>query len=397
MSATILVTDGDQRAALAVVRSLGRVGHRVIVTAHRKRSLAGASRYAAAGEQVPDPGTRPHAYGDAVVSLARRYRADVVIPITEMSTLALLPVRPALRPACLSLADGHAFNHLCDKAHVMELAAEIGLAVPPQRIVHDPGGIGDWTLYPAVIKPSRSVIPAASGFAKTRVAYAQDRAQLIEKLQRLPPSMFPVLVQKRVQGPGIGLFLLLWEGRLVASFSHRRLREKPPSGGVSVYRESIAVDPQLANLSRTLLEKCGWQGVAMVEFKLDEGTGIPYLMEVNPRFWGSLQLAVDAGVDFPALLLSVVRGQLPAPTKPYRLGIRSRWWWGDVDALLMQLCKPRASLDLPAHAPSRLRVLRDFLVLWRPTDRNEVFHLRDPAPAIRETLDWFRALLFAER
>ncbi len=110
-------------------------------------------------------------------------------------------------------------------------------------------------------------------------------------------------------GPGVGVFLLLWEGKLRAAFAHRRLREKPPSGGVSVYRESIALDPVLLERSRRLLESFGWQGVAMVEYKIDERTGTPILMEINGRFWGSLQLAVDAGVDFPRLLIECAEGR----------------------------------------------------------------------------------------
>ena len=69
---------------------------------------------------------------------------------------------------------------------------------------------------------------------------------------------------------------------------------------MSVYRESVAADPDLVRRSRALLDAFGWCGVAMVEYKLDERTGTPYLMEVNGRFWGSLQLAIDAGVDFPS-------------------------------------------------------------------------------------------------
>src|SRR6185312_15979930 len=104
-----------------------------------------------------------------------------------------------------------------------------------------------------------------------------------------------------------------------------------PSGGVSVYRESIVADPELVRRSRALLDRFGWCGVAMIEYKVDARTGTPYLMEINARFWGSLQLAIDAGVDFPNLLLSVaLDGARPAmPT--YRAGVRSRWWWGDVD------------------------------------------------------------------
>ena len=56
---------------------------------------------------------------------------------------------------------------------------------------------------------------------------------------------------------------------LIAAFAHRRLREKPPEGGVSVYRESIPLDSELATAGRRLLEDLNWQGVAMIECKRD--------------------------------------------------------------------------------------------------------------------------------
>jgi predicted ATP-grasp superfamily ATP-dependent carboligase len=66
-----------------------------------------------------------------------------------------------------------------------------------------------------------------------------------------------------------------------------------------------------------LLGQFDWQGVAMVEFKVEANTGTPYLLEVNGRFWGSLQLAIDAGVDFPALLVDAATGKPPAQSHGY--------------------------------------------------------------------------------
>ncbi len=54
----------------------------------------------------------------------------------------------------------------------------------------------------------------------------------------------------------------------------------------------------------------------MVEFKADARTGTPYLMEINGRFWGSLQLAIDAGVDFPAILVAAALGAPIPPRSP---------------------------------------------------------------------------------
>ncbi|MGI9078335.1 MAG: ATP-grasp domain-containing protein, partial [Gemmatimonadaceae bacterium] len=132
------------------------------------------------------------------------------------------------------------------------------------------------------------------------------------------------------------------------------------------------------------------RGVAMIEYKEDATSGIPYLMEINGRFWGSLQLAIDSGVDFPALLIRAAMGDRPDPVLDYKIGVRSRWWWGDVDHLIARLRHSAASLALPNGAPSRLGALREFLTLWRPGDRNEILRLRDPMPFMFETGEWLK-------
>ena len=68
----------------------------------------------------------------------------------------------------------------------------------------------------------------------------------------------------------------------------------------------------------------------MVEFIVaDDGT--PFLVEVNTRFWGSLQLSIDAGVDFPYLLYQIFTSDRADSIHHYREGLRLRWLLGDLD------------------------------------------------------------------
>jgi predicted ATP-grasp superfamily ATP-dependent carboligase len=388
--AVALVTDGEQRAALAVVRSLGRAGYDVRVCSSRPRSLAGASRHCRAQAHVPDALAHPAEFAAAVRERAARWGAAFLLPVSEASLLALLPAGERPPGVCIPFPGLDAFRAISDKERVARAAARVGIAVPEQRVLATSADAAaldaDALRFPLVLKPARSV----AGGAKLVVRHAADAAQLRARLAELPDAAFPLLLQQRVVGPGVGVFALLWDGEPRALFAHRRIREKPPSGGVSVYRESIPADPELTRRAVALLRAFGWRGVAMVELKVDDATGTPYLMEVNGRFWGSLQLAVDAGVDFPALLLRAAEGAPATPPPAYRAGVRSRWWWGDVDHLIARLRRSPAELDLPPGAPGRRRAVLDFLTLWRPGDRNEVLRLDDPLPLLRETLDWLR-------
>jgi len=389
----VIVTDGEQRAALAVVRSLGRAGWRTVVCSSRGASLAGGSRFTHVEAIVPDPLGAPAAFAEAVASLARAHKADLLIPIAEPAMLAILDAPFSFAGIGLPFPPADVFRAVSDKGLLLTRAASAGLAVPTQVTLPGPGKLGTLDLarltFPLVLKPVRSVAESDGRRISLRVDLARDEAELHRQLAELPAAVFPLLLQQRVVGPGIGVFLLLWEGECRAVFAHRRILEKPPSGGVSVYREAIAAEPELVRQSRALLESFGWTGVAMVEFKVEAATGQPFLMEVNGRFWGSLQLAIDAGVDFPMLLAEAALGAPRGGLPPYRIGVRSRWSLGVVDHLLARMRRSDRALRLPPDSPSRARTLGMVLAsLLRPGDRDEVMRLDDPRPFLRESLAW---------
>jgi predicted ATP-grasp superfamily ATP-dependent carboligase len=392
--ASVLVTDGGQRASLATVRSLGRAGHPVTVASARAPSLAGASRHSADEFEVPDPLLDPDGFAGAMVELVRRRPQDVVLPITEPAILALLPVRERLAPAVVPFPDLEVFRRVCDKSAVFAAAREVGIRVPPEQVLEsaDPS---TWVLpaedQPVVVKPHRSVVEGEDASGKLSVLHARDLAELDKVLRDLPTYAFPLHLQSRIEGPGIGVFLLIHEGEPILRFAHRRIREKPPAGGVSVYRESTPLDPDLLRLSLDLLDRLDWNGVAMVEFKVDDATGTPYLMEINGRLWGSLQLAIDCGADFPKVLVETALGREAPADEGYRTGTRLRWSWGEVDHLLARLRRSNTDLHLPSYAPGRLAAVGRFLTAPM-SSRSEVLRLDDPLPALRETLDWFADL-----
>ncbi len=392
----VVITDGEERAALAVVRSLGSGGFRCLVTSRTGRSLAGASRHAERDAALPDALRDPAGFSDALAALAHEERPDLVIPITEPSLLAVLPARERYAPAIVPFPDADAFRNISDKALLLRTASGLGISIPGQHAITcreqaralDPAALR----YPLVLKPARSIGEHGGAREKVGVVHVGSEAELARALSGLTPSAFPLLVQERVIGPGVGVFLLRWKGEIVASFQHRRLREKPPAGGVSTYREGSTDDVELGNRSRLLLEQFDWRGVAMIEYKRDRDTGTPYLMEINGRFWGSLQLAIDAGVDFPLLLARHALGEPSPRATSWRVGVRSRWWWGEVDHLLARLRRSRSELHLAPDAPSLGRTVADFILSpLRPGDRDEVFRFRDPLPFLRETRLWFHA------
>lgn len=338
---------------------------------------------------VPDPLREPALFAARVAAVAAEEGARFILPTSEASLLALLEHSESFPPGAIPWPPLETVRAICDKQRVLAAAPDFGIGVPRQMVLQAPGDARFPLdlIYPVVAKPVRSVGESAGRREKLGAYHAGSPEALQQVLAALPAAAFPLLVQERVVGPGVGVFLLLWDGQLRAAFAHRRLREKPPSGGVSVYSESAPLDVGLAGRAFRLLQALGWQGVAMIEFKVDERTGEPVLMEVNGRFWGSLQLSIDAGVDFPRLLLECAEGHPPPAPAPYRVGVRLRWWWGDVDQLMLRLRRTREELCLPSGAATGRAALRDFLRL-RLADHAETFRWDDPRPFLFETRRW---------
>jgi hypothetical protein len=114
-------------------------------------------------------------------------------------------------------------------------------------------------------------------------------------------------------------------------------------------------------------------------------------MEINGRFWGSLQLAVDAGVNFPFLLLNMAMGKAETlPENGYRIGVKSRWLLGDLDQLVMRLRKSDRDLNLPPAAPSKFQSVMSFCRFFERDMFYEVEDLDDLGPSRFEIMQYVK-------
>ncbi|MGE0080104.1 MAG: ATP-grasp domain-containing protein [Thiohalomonadaceae bacterium] len=384
----MLVLDGNQRSALAVTRSLGARGIEVIVADVTATSLAGCSRHALGCATYPDPATAPSSFVQELARLVRAHDIGVLLPMTDVTTALVLRHRDAFSTVHVPFPAYATYENLVNKQKVMALARSLGVPVPLTHVIHaadDRFAVQGQVRFPVVIKPVYSKVQTPAGWISAGVQYADSADELEAKLSEHPClGVVPLLVQQRISGHGHGIFALYDHGRPIAYFAHRRLRERPPSGGVSVLSESIALHPASLHFAEALLSQAAWHGVAMVEFKVD-AQGTPYLMEVNGRFWGSLQLAVDAGVDFPLLLYRIATGESVERQNGYAFGCRNRWLLGDLDHLYWVLWKERHRYTIG----QRLRALGEFMKLYQRRTRYEVNRLDDWRPFLHELRGYF--------
>lgn len=380
----VVVSDGESRPALAAVRSLGAAGAEVHVLAARSGSLAGVSRHARCEHRVPGAAADPAAWAEAVEALLQRMPNALLLPVTEASVGSVFAFDLDRRHA-VAAAPRDAYALAVDKHALLGRAAGLGIEVPHSTLVEEPAALEalpEGHTYPVVVKARRSRWLRDGRWHEGGVHLVRDAGELRQALCD-PGLAAGALVQEFVPGHGEGLFYLAQAGAVRARFAHRRLREKPPSGGVSVLSECIVPDPGLDAAGERLLAGLGWNGVAMLEFRRTPD-GRAVLMELNPRLWGSLQLAIDAGVDFPGLLVALHRGG-PLPEPRARIGTRTRWLLGDLDHLWIALRRPEMRRALGRTVPV---VLWAFLRSFFDGSRLEVLRRDDPRPFWAELRAW---------
>lgn len=391
----MLVTDGNERAALAVTRALGREGIEVIVGAETQRSLASASRYCRESFSYPSPYQDPRGFVNALLDVVRKQRVDALFPVSDIAMHVIGPEKTRFAGYThIPTPDAETYSEISDKYRLMQQAVAQGVSIPETLFVPDgqlDSVIEEIREFPVVVKPGCSLVKEGQQWKKTSVCYAESRDALMRLYREKSYLRQPSLIQRRVIGEGQGLFVLMNEGLPLGMFAHRRLRERPPSGGVSVLRESIALPKAMVDATLKLLQRVKWQGVAMVEFKVDAVSHRPLLMEINGRFWGSLQLAIDAGVNFPLRLFNLAMGKIEIlPENGYRMGVKSRWLLGDLDQLVMRLRKSDRVLNLPPDAPSRLHALLSFCRLFERDMFYEMEQLSDLGPSRLELMRYLK-------
>lgn len=387
----MLVTDAGSTKALAIVRSLGKVMEVWTASASRL-DLASWSRYTT--RHLRYPFDKPSELVPWLLNTCREHSIQVVLCPEGQSSFLVSRARDRFAAAGVHAAvpPAAALERVMDKAATIAAAAAVGIPVPRTRVLahlDDAIPAARELGYPVVVKPRFSEYWDGRRFLVSRgVGYARSDDDLRAALRRVqPPSFPPPLLQEFIPGDGVGFSAVLSpDGSTCAEFAHERLRDLRPTGSGSVLRRSVAIDPQVREWSLALLRSLCWSSVAMVEFRRDSQTGQLYLMEVNGRFWGSVQLAIEAGVNFPEIVVRSALGER-SPAPPYRDGVVVRWWLGDLVRTWRVLRGPPSGF--PGRFPSRGSALRSLLGRQPPETRNEVLRRDDPWPALGELLGLF--------
>lgn len=329
-----VITYGWCRVSYVILRSLTEKGIKVYVGDDSRIAMSKYSRYCKGRFTYPPYYVDTKGFIKKIVDIINRQKADVFLPVYEevFATAKYRDIFPTWVQIPITTYENLVSVH--DRVRLAKIARDSNVPIPMTLEVNNIRDLSELTKeikFPVVIKLRKSSGAKGVFYAATEEELEFIFRNIVRKFE-LPPQDYPV-IQEFVKGAGYGVSMLFNNGKLRAKFTHKRLREKLVTGGTSTVRISIR-NSMLEDYAEKILTHINWHGVAMVEFKYNEETGEAWLLEINPRFWGSLSLAVCSGVDFPYLTYRLAVDGEVEPCLEYNAGIKSRWIAGDIIALL---------------------------------------------------------------
>jgi predicted ATP-grasp superfamily ATP-dependent carboligase len=380
-SRRVLILDGMTQNGLAMSRSLGRAGHEVGIVARPNAGISGRlrrglrSRFMRHVHELDldeDAGSYVGALREIVI--AGRY--DYVMAAGTRAYNRLSQIKSELSAVTKPLVANWAMvARLHDKADFIRLAAAEGLPVPRTWVIDTRADLD----RAASEIDGPVIVKLRDSFASRGLwTFAEGGAPFRTEFLRCYPDVgtgepAPAIVQERILGKVHDVTTLWHQGLEIASLSQLRQLTDWLDGGSGIVNVTNDL-PQILDPSRKLLSRLKWDGPLQLEWLEEEGTGRFLLLEANPKFWGTTQLSISAGLDYPAWWVGLHEGVVPR-VPPYQRNLMLRWLVKEI----------RTVLTVPNDRTRLRKEIKDFFGRFRHRPRTTDFDWRDPLPSLH---DW---------
>ena len=318
----ILVTDSNYKHSLGIVRQLGKDGYTPYILSYKKNSLCSYSKYSNKEIVIQQEFNM-----NDLLNLLKPYKIELIILVGTDSFKKIVPWKKELKNNNINIitVDNNILNIAFSKKDTYLLAQEIGVPIAktfyPQSL-DELDILQNIITFPCVIKGLFEVGGNIVDYAYSKEELKDKYIQICDKYNLKNSDELPML-QEYITGVGCAFFAVYNNGNCGLTFQHKRVREYPVSGGASVCAESYKND-LVEKYGKKLLDRLKWHGVAMVEFKLNDNN-IPILMEINPKFWGSTDLALESGVNFSKALIEIYKENSIQYSNIYKYPLKYHW------------------------------------------------------------------------
>lgn len=370
----VLVTDGETRAVVGLARGLRQAGFEVSAAGARSARPIAAHWSWSVNERLllPHPLTDETAF---IAELERQLSADryaVLMPGSDASLLVISRFRDRLEGHVrLALPPHEVIERNLDKLALLAAAGRHGLDPPATVPCHSPAearAAAQRFGYPVLVKPFASVFEVSSGLKREGSFVAVDEPALSDAVTRYGGSC---LVEQRELGAVVSVAGVFADGEMLAQATSRYHRTWRPEAGSASYSETIDAPAGLSARVTALLSELRWEGLFELEL-IERPDGSCAAIDMNPRPYGSVSLAIAAGANLPAVWCEHVLGGRPDRVVA-RAGVFYRWTDADVRHAVWQARNGR-----PSAAAAVFSVRRKVV--------HPYFSVRDPGPSAARLL-----------
>jgi len=306
----VIIPRGEHFVALAVVRSLGKKKINTTVISNYANAMSMSSKYC-----------HKRIVSDNSYDLYKTFSKTHLIMPTDENLMIELSKNREKYQCSLAFPEYPILNRAFNKKCLLERADQLDIPCPTTFFPRDSDDVRnelDTLKFPVVIKPIRGLSGSGISFVNSGNELKQGYEETIKKFGQL-------MIQEKIP------YKERYSVACIMNFDHcmrkfcvlKVVRCYPVHTGPATIVESVD-RPDLVAMADILLQSISHYGVAEVEFVIDTRDNTPKLMEINPRFWGSLQGAISAGIDFPFLLYKLFHEGDIDKDNHYKTGIRTR-------------------------------------------------------------------------
>ena len=361
----LVLTTSRSRGSLAAVRALASTGWVVGVGTPDGAGMIGRSRACARHHDVPRPRAACRGFVDAVGRAVDDGGYHLVFGGGDDWVAALSESADRI-PATVAHPTPEVVGRAFDKLELALRAPGAGWATPRTAVATD-AALAAWG-GPVVVKCRSHWNPGQQNEHRIEARRFASASAAAGHVREVRAAGMEPLLQEVVSGGLEALIGIHHEGRLRGLVQQRTHRLWPTPNGVSARAETVAVDPALVRRAEALLEELGWHGLAELQF-LRDADGTPVLIDLNGRFYGSMALAVAAGVNLPDAWARLAAGEGMVELPEGIPGVRFSWGAGDVRRAWAER-RPSLVADLAG-------TLR-----WAARARASVWSAQDPGPTL---------------
>lgn len=262
-------------------------------------------------------------------------KPDVILPGDDTVVWLLHQTHalyPELRPLIeRSLGNAAFYPEIRGRDALLQVARELGIRTPVNAVVKDVADLDAWletNPFPAVMKVDGSF----SGRGVVVVHSREECVAVLERFQRRssftsaggrwvvnrnPLALWTwrllktatVSIQQWIPGTQATAMFAAWEGKVLGGLAVEVLATTEPQGASTVVRP--VQDVEMLEAGRRIAERLGISGFFGLDFMLDDATGKPYLLELNPRCTQLGHLRVQGMPDLAGVLAAAIAGGPP--------------------------------------------------------------------------------------